>query len=160
MTAIQSLQPASVMTHGPYKTPVSDSPRPFGYYWIQVEQDGPWIAAFWYEGGSSATWDGYFDCCNALGRAGSVVLAPSAIGGLIDVPDPFEGVPQSKDQPCGYHWVQAEECGDWVVALWRDEAFEHRGAKGHGFFDGGNWWNSSCHVIGTPYAYGDRLEPN
>ena len=159
MTAAQLHPGAPVETRGPYKTPVSSSPRPFGYYWIQVEQDGPWIAAFWYEGGITAGWDGYFDCSNILGPADRLMFDPSAIGGLIDLPHPFDGVPQSKEQPSGYHWVQGQECGEWVVALWRDEPYERFGVKGRGYFDASNYWNSSTHFISAPHVFGDRLDP-
>lgn len=155
MTAYQALTPSPIETHGPYRTPVSDSPRPFGYYWIQVEQDGPWIAAFWYE--ASTGRQGYWDCSNTLGPAARMLIAPSAVGGLIDAPHPFDGVAQSPDQPSGYHWVQGEECGEWVLALWRNEPFDRHGVKGHGYFDGSNWWNSSYHLMPSPHIYGPRV---
>jgi hypothetical protein len=159
MTSLQPIASMAAKTHGPYCTPVSASPRPYGYYWIMVDQDDRWLAAFWYEGRDDAGVFGHFDCSNALGPEGKRELAPSAIGGLIDVPHPLLGVPQSSAAPSGYHWVQAEECGEWVIALWRAEPYEHKGVHGHGYFDASNYWNSSCHVIVKPHAYGDLLEP-
>lgn len=156
MTAIQ---PTLSSTHGPYNTPISNSPRPFGYYWIKVRPDTPWIAAFWYEAAASGTMDGYFDCSNSLGQADRLVFAPSAIGGLIETPDLFDGVPQSDEQPSGFHWVQAEQCGEWVIAKWCDEPYERYQGNGHGYFDASNYWNSGCHFIVNPYRYGDCLKP-
>lgn len=142
-------------TQAPKQSPsaplLADPSRPFGYYWIQVEQDGPWVAAFWYEG--QAPSPGFFDCSNTPGFRH--VYKVHAVGEAVPLPEPTTCRPEA--QPQGYHWVQAEPFGDWVVALWRNEPFSHRGNTGHGYFDGSNWWNSNYHVIPTPHAYGGKV---
>jgi hypothetical protein len=125
-------------------------PRPFGYYWIQVEQDGPWVAAFWCVGHERAT--GFFDCSNSNGAR--YLTQVHAVGGPVTPP-----VAASRPEalPEGYHWVQGEVFGDWVVALWKNEPYSYRGKQGHGYFDASNWWNSNYHIIPVPHAYGGKV---
>lgn len=130
---------------------LADLPRPFGYYWIQVTQDERWIPAFWYDGKAPAP--GFFDCSNTPGPRH--VFQVHAVGDALPLPDLSAVMPEA--QPEGYHWVQAEPFGDWVVALWRNEPFNHRGKTGHGYFDASNWWNSNYHVIQSPHAYGGMV---
>jgi hypothetical protein len=126
-------------------------PRPFGYYWIQVEQDSPWIAAFWYTGGAGSA--GFFDCSNTPGLRH--VFQVHAVGEPVAPPQPVAVMPEAHAE--GYHWVQSELCGDWVLARWRNEPFNHRGKAGHGYFDGSNWWNSNYHLMPTLHAYGGEV---
>lgn len=141
---------------GPYKTPVSDSPRPFGYYWIQVAHGDEWIVGFWYEG--TATFPGYFDCTNSLDSKSRLVRDPFAIGALLEPLAYDQTVPENTPRR-GFHWVQTDVWSDWVVALWRDEPYEHRGVIGHGYFDARNWWDSGVHIIPNPYAVAPSLTP-
>lgn len=130
---------------------LTDLPRPFGYYWIQVDQDGPWIAAFWYTGAAGSA--GFFDCSNTTGLRH--VSTVHAVGGPVALPNPAAVMPEAYAE--GYHWVQGELFGDWVLALWRNEPFNHRGKAGHGYFDASNWWNINYHIIPAPHTYGGKV---